>query len=304
MYRQIMSQPGQGQSGFASARRANAQRAAQNQPLPDPANNNSQGQDNSQTLADGIQNLVQRVRSIKDPIVQFITQTEPQFIRDLLAKIEEIQNALNQLAIDDALVDRITALRSRSDSARTDIERLTRELQQSQQQYQQANEAVVRLQAEVDQGRNQYSALEQEKARVQQLYDANNIIMNNAVAAIQTFQREIAELETLTNQISTNTAEHQRVKNGLEAINNLVSNKLSAYGRMMGQLQQQGGMRSKGRKRTKKNKGRKMSGGYSYPSAGYEGAQEIVVAPSRSARSRSRRSSSSRRQSRRRPRTI
>ena len=37
-----MSQPGQGQSGFAAARRANAQRANQNNPLPPPANNSNQ----------------------------------------------------------------------------------------------------------------------------------------------------------------------------------------------------------------------------------------------------------------------
>ena len=304
-----MSQPGQGQSGFASARRANAQRAAQNQPLPDPEpapaanNNNQQGQNNqeNQNLVPRLNGLLDRLTAFKDPLIQFVRQTEPQFIRALLQKIQEIRTALDSSNNSDAEFNRrIELLRQRSSDTQTQINTLNQRLQEAQNNHRLASEEVARLQQQAEQGRVQMDALENARRDLEITNNNNAVILRDLPNALTRLTNIITELESLTNQQNDNQLLRNDLSAGLNSLNDLVTAKLSAYQNMMNQLPQQGGKRSKG-KRTKKYK--KMRGGYSYPSAGYEGAQEIVVASSRSAKSKSLRSSS-RRQSKRRPRTI
>ena len=280
---------------------------------PSAANNNNQSSNsnnsnNSNNIVNTIETLIAKAEGVKNPLRAFIADMNNNFVIPVKTRIDQITSQLAQLTIDDNnLSNKIVALKDRSVSARAEIDRLNNELQQSQQRYQQANEAVTRLQGEVDQGRNQLNALETARAQLQQNYNTSQAIITDAAAALETLTNIITEIEGLANQRNNNEQSRRELNASLEALSNLVTTKLGAYQRIMQEVQQvqQGGMRSKGKRRTKKYK--KMRGGYSYPSAGYEGAQEIVVASSRSARSapsRSRSRNSSRRQSKRRPKTI
>lgn len=264
-------------------------------PVPAPANNNQQANQNNSDLVNNINRLITRAEGVRDPLIAFISDMNTNFITPLKNRIQQITNQLAQLTIDDNnLSNRIVSLRDSSVNARAELDRLNNQLQQSQQQYRDANEAVARLQGEVTQGRDQLNALETARADLERREQLQQTIINDANRALERLSAIIGEIENIANQRGNNQQLRDELNASLDSLNNLVTTKLEAYQRIMGQLPQQGGKR-----RTKKYK--KMRGGYSYPSAGYEGAQEIVVTSSRSARSRSARS---RRQSKRRPRTI
>ena len=265
-------------------------------PAPAPANNNQQANQNNSDLVNRINSLITRAEGVKNPLIAFIADMNGNFINPLKTKIEEITNQLAQLTIDDNnLSNRIIALRDSSVNARTELDRLNQNLHQLQNEHQEATANVARLQQEVDQGRNQLNALETARAELERQNQLKQTIIVDATRALDRLTAIIDEIEGLANQRGNNQQLRDELNASLNSLSNLVNAKLQAYQNIMNQLPQQGGKRSKGKRRTKK-----MRGGYSYPSAGYEGAQEIVVAPSRSARSRS----SSRRQSKRRPRTI
>jgi len=276
----------------------------QNNFVPPPPPPPPQGQNNVEDFSNRINALLGRLTAFKDPLIQFIRETEPQFIRTLLQKIQDIQRILADSNNDVEITRRINILRQRSNTAQEEINRLNNTLTESQQQQNLANEAVARLQNENQQARDHATVLENARAELLRQNELNANILRDLPNALRTLESIITELEGLTTQRNNNDQLRQQLSSGLDELGRLVNIKLEAYQNMMGQLPQEGGIRSKDRKRTKKNRGKKMSGGYSYPSAGYEGAQEIVIAPSRSARSRSRRSSSARRQSRRRPKII
>ncbi len=288
---------------IAAAAEAAAQGRIPPAPAPAANNNNQQGQNDqeNQNLVPTLNGLLDRLTAFKDPLIQFVRQTEPQFIRALLQKIQEIRTALDNSNNSDAEFNRrIELLRQRSSDTQRQINELNQRLQEAENARRLASEEVARLQQQAEQGRVQMDALENARRDLEITNNNNAVILRDLPNALTRLTNIITELESLTNQQNDNQLLRNDLSAGLNSLNNLVSAKLSAYQNMMNQLPQQGGKQSKGKRRTKKYK--KMRGGYSYPSAGYEGAQEIVVASSRSARSRSR--SSARRQSKRRPRTI
>lgn len=282
-----MSQPGQGQSAFASARRANVQRANNQQPVGNP-----------NQLVAKINQIFDSLSRNRGGVTEFLTRTEPDFIARLRQYINDISTNLAQLNIEDE-ANRLT-------NKTAQLRQVTEQLRQQVQQLSEQNTQITQDRDRLNQANQQLSNDNQQLSQSgQQLRDENTAktqIIDDATNALARFDAIINAIQTDANGIQQKTQAYDDINRSLDALSQLVNTKLAAYQRLQS-LEQQGGIGSKG-KRTKKIRGRKMSGGYSYPSAGYEGAQEIVVAPSRSAKSRSRRSSSSRRQSRRRPRTI
>jgi predicted nuclease with TOPRIM domain len=273
-----MSAPGQGQSAFASTRRAN--NARNNPPPPVP-----QGQNNPSQLRDRLNQLVDLLEASKNPIMTFIRNTEPAFLNSLNTKIGEIRDKLNRLTIEDnTLSTRIVALRDSSASARVDIDRLNQQLQQSQNEKRVADEAVARLQAENQQGRDAYQALEAAKGAVETQNNTNLQIIQDATGALDRLNTVVTEIQGLNVQNDYRNNTYNDINNSLEAISGLIETKLNAYNNILQQSQQGG-------------KGKKMWGGYSYPSEGYNEGQEVIFGPSaRSSRpSRPSRPSSTRR---------
>lgn len=285
-----MSQPGQGQSGFAAARRANAQRANQNNPLPPPANNSNQ-------LVAKINQIFDSLSRNRGGVTEFLTRTEPDFIARLRQYINDISTNLAQLNIEneaDRLTNKTAQLRQASEQLRQQVQQLSDQNTQITQDRDRLNQVNQQLS-------NDNQQLAQSSQQLRDENAAKTQIIDDATNALARFDAIINDIQTDANGIQQKTQAYDDINRSLDALSQLVNTKLAAYQRLQS-LEQQGGKQSKGKRRTKKYK--KMRGGYSYPSAGYEGAQEIIVAPSRSARSRSRRSSSARRQSKRRPKTI
>jgi chromosome segregation ATPase len=267
-----MSAPGQGQSAFASTRRANNARNNLQPAAP-------QGQNNPSQLRDRLNQLVDLLEASKNPIMTFIRNTEPAFLNSLNTKIGEIRDKLTRLTLEDNnLSNRIVALRDSSASARADIDRLNNALQQSQNEKRVADEAVSRLQAENQQGRDAYQALEAAKAAIETQNTTNLQIIQDATGALDRLNTVVTEIQGLNVQDGYRTNTYNDINTSLEAISGLIETKLNAYNNILQQAQQGG-------------KGKKMWGGYSYPSEGYNEGQEVIFGPS----ARSSRPSSTRR---------
>jgi predicted nuclease with TOPRIM domain len=250
-------QPGRGQ--FQAAR------AAAN-PVPFNPQPPAPGQNNPSQLRDRLNQLVDLLEASKNPIMTFIRNTEPAFLNSLNTKIGEIRDKLSRLTIEDNnLSTRIVALRDSSASARADIDRLNQQLQQSQNEKRAADEAVARLQAENQQGRDAYQALEAAKAAVETQNNTNLQIIQDATGALDRLNTVVTEIQGLNVQNDYRNNTYNDINNSLEAISGLIETKLNAYNNILQQAQQGG---------------KKLWGGYSYPSEGYNEGQEVIFGPS------------------------
>lgn len=252
-------QPGRGQ--------LQAARAAAN-PVPFNPQPPAPGQNNPSQLRDRLNQLVDLLEASKNPIMTFIRNTEPAFLNSLNTKIGEIRDKLTRLTLEDnTLSTRIVALRDSSASARADIDRLNNALQQSQNEKRAADEAVARLQAENQQGRDAYQALEAAKAAVETQNNTNLQIIQDATGALDRLNTVVTEIQGLNVQNDYRNNTYNDINNSLEAISGLIETKLNAYNNILQQAQQGG-------------KGKKLWGGYSYPSEGYNEGQEVIFGPS------------------------
>lgn len=271
---------GQGQA----AQRANAPRNIPSAAAPTSGNT---GQ-----LGARLKDLIDKLDANKQPIIEFITQSEPAFIAAIQQKIQDIKTILERSNNDDTeFARRITTLRDSSTRTQTEIGNLQRQLAENQAELQRTQAEITRLQTENQQGRDANAALQQAKDALEQQNSTNLAIISDIDNSLNRFDGIIQEIQGLSQNIAGKDGIYRQVNQNLDALSGLVTAKLQAYQNIMGQLPQAGGKRTRRHKRGKKMFSG-MYGGYTYDSTGYQGA-EVVVMPSRSRRSR--RSNGSRR---------
>ena len=278
----------------ADAKADAAQRKIPSDPAPAANNNNSQG-DNPGELINKINTIYENINRSNTSIHTFFDQTEKPFIDGLRDIINTISTNLATINIE----NETNRLGQKTEQLRQVADQLRQQVQQLSETNTQITQARDRLNADNQQLSRDNQQLVQTSQGLRDDIANREQIIRDATASLSRFDAIISTITEDANTVANRQPQYDVIKRSLNDLSNLVNTKLEVYKRLQ-DLEKQGGMRSKGKRRTKKYK--KMRGGYSYPSAGYEGAQEIVVTSSRSAKSRSR--SSSRRQSKRRPRTI
>lgn len=251
------------------------------------------GAGNPGQLGARLKDLIDKLDANKQPIIEFITQSEPAFIAAIQQKIQDIKTILERSNNDDAeFARRISTLRDTSSRTQTEISNLQRQLADNQTELQRTQAEITRLQTENQQGRDANAALQQAKDALEQQNSTNLAIISDIDNSLNRFDGIIQEIQGLSQNIAGKDGIYRQVNQNLDALSGLVTAKLQAYQNIMGQLPQQGG------RKTRRHR-KRMYGGYTYDSQGYQGAQVVEVLPSRRSSTRKRSNSSRSRRSRR-----
>ncbi len=220
-----------------------------------------------------INQILTRLTRSRGGVTEFLIRTEPAFINELKNKINYISTTLANLNIE---------------GVAGNIEAKTAQLRQVanqfRQQVQQLTDANGQLTQERDRLNNVNQQLNNDNQQLvtssQQLRDDNQLktqIITDATNALNSFEQILTQLEGEANNIQQKNQEYTTINQSLNALSQLVDAKLNAYQRLQALDQQQGG------------KNKKLWGGYSYPSEGYDAGEEVIFVPtSRSARRSSR----------------